>query len=123
MIIFVNYSRKRDFVVCMWRIAVFVYCRICIRCDLCALRCGYLCVVGNFSQECVVVCGVVHLATVVFEPVADYQVVYFQYEVVSGYLCKYVRGDCDCRGFVFDDGFGGESVVIYDSVASEFYAV
>ena len=78
---------------------------------------------GDFLKECITVCGIVHLAAVVFESVADDQVVYFQHEIVSRYLCEYIRGDCDCRGFVFDDYFRGECVVVYDSVAPEFYVV
>ena len=64
------------------------------------------CVLGNVLEKCVFTCVVVHADTVVFESVADYQIVYVENYIVAGYLIKDLLGDGYSGSFVFYYYFG-----------------
>ena len=60
-------------------------------------------VVWNVLKERIGVVGVVHLAAVVLQTVADYQIFHTHYDVVAAYLVEHLLGDVDVRCLVFYD--------------------
>ena len=60
----------------------------------------------NILQETIFSCGIFHFYAVVFESVADNEVVHVENQVVAGYLVEDLLGDGYSGSFVFYYYFG-----------------
>ena len=75
-------------------------------------------VVWDFWDECGATRVEIHLATVMAEAVADYQIGNAQHIIVGGYLVEHFLGDVDGGRLVFHDHDGLPLLGIQDTVTS-----